>query len=32
MVAKLEVQLKSYQVQGPKTDEETLSLLRRLAP
>jgi DNA invertase Pin-like site-specific DNA recombinase/uncharacterized protein YndB with AHSA1/START domain len=31
MITKLEVQLKSYQVQGPKTDEDTLSLLRRLA-
>ena len=31
MITKLDVQLKSYQVQGPKTDEDTLSLLRRLA-
>ena len=31
MITKLNVQLKSYQVQGPKTDEDTLSLLRRLA-
>src|SRR6516225_2738205 len=30
-ITKLGVQLKSYQVQGPKTDEDTLSLLRRLA-
>ena len=30
MITKLGVQLKSYQVQGPKTDEDTLSL-RRLA-
>jgi uncharacterized protein YndB with AHSA1/START domain/transposase len=31
MITKLNVQLKTYQVQGPKTDEDTLSLLRRLA-
>jgi len=31
MITKLDVRLKSYQVQGPKTDEDTLSLLRRLA-
>ena len=31
MITKLDVQLKSYQVQGPKTDEDTLSLLHRLA-
>jgi DNA invertase Pin-like site-specific DNA recombinase len=31
MITKLDVHLKSYQVQGPKTDEDTLSLLRRLA-
>ena len=31
MITKLNVPLKSYQVQGPKTDEDTLSLLRRLA-
>jgi hypothetical protein len=31
MITKLDVGLKSYQVQGPKTDEDTLSLLRRLA-
>src|SRR6516165_10874802 len=31
MLTKLDVQLKRYQVQGPKTDEDTLSLLRRLA-
>ena len=31
MITKLGVQLKSYRVQGPKTDEDTLSLLRRLA-
>ena len=31
MITKLNVQLKSYQVHGPKTDEDTLSLLRRLA-
>jgi len=31
MITKLNVPLRSYQVQGPKTDEDTLSLLRRLA-
>src|ERR1700730_1720375 len=31
MITKLNVQLKSYQVQGPTTDEDTMSLLRRLA-
>jgi hypothetical protein len=31
MLTRLDVQLKRYQVQGPKTDEDTLSLLRRLA-
>jgi DNA invertase Pin-like site-specific DNA recombinase len=31
MITKLDVRLKSYQAQGPKTDEDTLSLLRRLA-
>jgi DNA invertase Pin-like site-specific DNA recombinase len=31
MITKLDVRLKSYQVQGPKTDEDTMSLLRRLA-
>ena len=31
MITKLNVQLKSYQVQGPTTDEDTLSLLHRLA-
>jgi DNA invertase Pin-like site-specific DNA recombinase len=31
MITKLEVHLKSYQVQGPKTDEDTMSLLCRLA-
>jgi DNA invertase Pin-like site-specific DNA recombinase/uncharacterized protein YndB with AHSA1/START domain len=31
MITKLNVQLKTYQVQGPKTDEDTLSLLCRLA-
>ena len=31
MITKLEVRLKSYHVQGPRTDEDTLSLLCRLA-
>jgi DNA invertase Pin-like site-specific DNA recombinase len=31
MISKLDVHLKTYQVQPPKTDEDTLSLLRRLA-
>jgi Recombinase/Recombinase zinc beta ribbon domain len=31
MITKLEVRLKSYHVQGPRTDEDTLSLLGRLA-
>ncbi len=31
MITKLDVRLKSYQVQGRKTDEDTMSLLRRLA-
>jgi transposase len=31
MITKLDVPLKRYQVQGPTTDEDTLSLLRRLA-
>lgn len=31
MITKLEVRLKSYHVQGPKTDEDTMSLLCRLA-
>jgi hypothetical protein len=31
MITKLEVRLKSYQGQGPKTDEDTMSLLCRLA-
>jgi predicted DNA-binding transcriptional regulator AlpA len=31
MLTKLDVPLKRYQVQGPTTDEDTLSLLRRLA-
>jgi DNA invertase Pin-like site-specific DNA recombinase len=31
MVTKLDLSLKRYQVQGPTTDEDTMSLLRRLA-
>jgi transposase len=31
MITKLDVRLKGYQVHGPTTDEDTLSLLRRLA-
>ena len=31
MITKLDVHLKRYHVRGPKTDEDTLSLLRRLA-
>jgi len=31
MITKLDVRLKRYQVQGPRTEEDTLSLLRRLA-
>jgi hypothetical protein len=31
MITKLDVPLKRYQVHGPITDEDTLSLLRRLA-
>ena len=31
MITKLDVHLKHYQVQGPTTDEDTMSLLRRLA-
>ena len=31
MITKLDVHLKSYHVQGPKTDEDTMSLLCRLA-
>jgi DNA invertase Pin-like site-specific DNA recombinase len=31
MITKLDVRLKSYQVQGPTTDEDTMSLLCRLA-
>ncbi len=31
MITKLNLPLKRYQVQGPKTDEDTMSLLRRLA-
>jgi DNA invertase Pin-like site-specific DNA recombinase len=31
MITKIDLPLKRYQVQGPTTDEDTLSLLRRLA-